>query len=243
LWQTNAMIRYFLAQRKIEAVKRAFAVVPSDSIQVLVLYYGDKSKLPTKAECSIREFLCHQTYLTAVNGYNDWIEFFYNKKPKKPALVQGRNFAEKAASEHQETIYQQSLERWKIELKEQTQSAKGLLYNVLMFPDKGWLIDGDDIKIEYESEDDVTAWENRKIQMENLRKLHIPDIVALLHNMLTLAEEYKECMQLCDELASEQNQLYNVFSKHKMSEFLAKIAESSLALVNEKYDSFGFNAN
>lgn len=197
--------------------------------------------MPAKPECAIREYLCHQTYLAAIDGYNDWIEFFYNKKPKQPNAVHGRNFAEKAASEHQEQIYQQDMARWKVVLKEQTNATKDLFYNVLMFPEKGWLIDAEELKIEYTSEDDVNAWENRKVQMENLRKLHIPDIVLLLHKILTLAEEHRECIKLCDELASEQNHLFTVFSKHKLSEFLSKIAESSLALMNEKLDPFGFS--
>lgn len=243
LWQANAMIRYFMAQRKVEAVKSAFTTIPSDSIQVLIQFYGGKNKLPVKVECSIREYLCHQTYLAAIDGYNEWIDFFYNKKPKPPTSTQGNNFAEKAASDHQEQIYQQDLARWKTLLKEQTILTRDLIINVILFPDKGWLMDGDDLQIEFTSEDDVSAWDNRKNQMDNLRKIHIPDIVALLHKILTLAEEHRECLRLCDVIASEQNQLYQVFSKHKLSEFLSKMAESSLALLNEKLDPFGFSMN
>jgi nuclear pore complex protein Nup107 len=240
LWQANAMMRSFMAQRKVDAVKKAYAMIPPDSIQILVQFHGGKNNLPAQAECAICEHLCHQTYIGAIDGYNDWIEFFHNKKPKPPTAVQGRNFTEKVASEHQEQIYQQDLARWKVTLKETTKITKGLLYNVLLFPEKGWLVDPEDIQPEFTSESDVNAWENRKIQMENLRKLHIPDIVLLLHKVLTLAEDHQECIRLCDELAAEQNQLYSVFSKHKMSELLAKIADSSLALMNQKLDSFGY---
>lgn len=243
LWQANAMIRYFMAQHKIEAVKRAFQMVPSDSIQVLVQLYGGKNKLPTKSECSIREYLCHQTYLAAIDGYNDWIEFFYNKKPKPPVNAQGRNFTEKAASEHQEQLYMQDLARWRSVLKDKTVTTRDLFYHVLLFPEKGWLIDAEELKVEFTTDEDVAEWEHRKIQMDSLRKLHIPDIALLLHKILTLANEHRECIKLCDELASEQNQLYTVFSKHKMSELLAKMAESSLALMNEKLDPFGFSTN
>ena len=83
-------------------------------------------------------------------------------------------------------------------------------------------------------------WKNRRIQMENLRKLHIPDVVSLLHKVLTLAEEHRDCLKLCDELASENHQLYKVFAKHKLAEFISKVAESSLALMNDKNDSFGY---
>lgn len=240
LWQANAMMRSFMAQRKIDAVKKAFATIPSDSIQLLMQFHGGKNNLPAKAECAICEHLGHQTYIAAIDGYNDWIEIFYNKKPKQPTAVKGRNFTEKVAGEHQEQLYQQELSRWKMNLAEHTKIAKDLLYNVLLFPERGWLVDPEEVTPEFNSEAEVNAWENRKFQMENLRKLHIPDIVLLLHKILTLAEEHHECMKLCDELATEQNQLYAVFSKHKMSELLAKIAETSLALMNQKLDSFGY---
>ncbi|KAG5673126.1 hypothetical protein PVAND_003200 [Polypedilum vanderplanki] len=243
LWQANAMMRYFMAQRKIEAVKKAFTMIPTDSIQVLIQQFGGKNNLSVKAECSIREYLCHQAYLAAIDGYNDWVEFFYNKKPRPPNTAQGKNFQEKAASEHQEQIYQQDLERWKNLLKEQTFATKDLFYNVLLFPEKGWLMDAEDLKMEFSTEENANAWENRKVQMDNLRKLHIPDIALLLHKILTLAEEHRECMKLSIELAAEQNQLFDVFSKHKMSELLSKMAESSLALMNENMDPFGFSTN
>lgn len=35
LWQANAMMRTFLAENKIEASKKAFGVIPVDSIQVI----------------------------------------------------------------------------------------------------------------------------------------------------------------------------------------------------------------
>lgn len=239
LWQSNAMMRSFLAQRKVEAVKKVLSSIPSDSIQVLVQFYGGKNHLSPQAECAICEHLAHQTYISAIDGYNDWVEFFYNKKPKAPLSLQGHNFAEKIASEHQEQIYQQDLNRWKLTLEEQTKLSKDLFYNVLLFPERGWLVDPE-LQVNFNNEQDLSDWENRKVQLENLRKLYIPDIVLQMHKMFTLSEDHKECLKLCDELANEQNQLYKVFSKHKLSELLTKIAESSLSLMNQNYDSFGF---
>lgn len=238
LWQANAMIRYFMAQRKIDAVKKAFQTIPSDSIQVLWQFYGGKNNLPVLVECAICEHLCHQTYIVAIDGYNDWIEFFY-KKPKPPTVVKGRNFSEKVAVEHQEQLFQQDLLRWKQTLIEQTKLTKDLLYNILLFPERGWLVDPEEDQPKFTSDVEINMWQNRKFQLENLRRIHIPDIVLLMHKILTLAEEHQDCIKLCDEVAAEQNELYGVFSKHKMSEFLGKIAESSLALMNQKLDSFG----
>lgn len=89
-------------------------------------------------------------------------------------------------------------------------------------------------------EDDANAWENRCLQLDSLRKLCIPEVVLLLHNILHLAGDYKQCVQLGDELASEKRQLYIVYSKTKLTEIIAKISESSMALMNEKLDPWGY---
>jgi Nuclear pore protein 84 / 107 len=73
----------------------------------------------------------------------------------------------KVASEHQEQLYQQDLARWNITLKDTTKIAKDLLYNVLLFPEKGWLVDPEDVQPEFTSDMEVNAWENRKIQMDS----------------------------------------------------------------------------
>lgn len=76
--------------------------------------------------------------------------------------------------------------------------------------------------------------------MEGLRKLCIPEIILLLHKILHLTGNYKECVRLADEIASEQRELYKVYSKHKLAELLSKISESSLALMNEQLDPWGY---
>jgi nuclear pore complex protein Nup107 len=121
--------------------------------------------------------------------------------------------------------------------------TRDLLNNVLLFPDKGWLIDpepNDDNFLDDLADDEREMWLNRKNQLDNLRKICIPDIVLLLHNVFTNTGQHQQCIKLADELASESNQLYQVFSKHKLAELLTKITESSLALMNEKKDPFGY---
>lgn len=238
LWQTNAMIRTLLAEGKIECVRKAFKMVPTDSISQTIATYGSKDNLPCKEECSIKEYLCHQTYLAAIDGFNEWTHLYHNR-PKQPQIVKdSANFTERVASEHKEQQYKIELDRWKMNLAEQMRITRDLLFNVLLFPDKGWLVDPDTMKDVHD--DDLPAWENRLIQMENLRKVCIPEIVLLLHKVLHLSEDYKGCLRLADEIASEQRQLYAVYPKHKLAETLSKIAESSLALMNEKLDPWGY---
>lgn len=211
-------------------------MVPVDTIQQIINNYGSKDDLPRKEEASIKEYLCHQTYLAAIDGYNDWVEYYYNMKPKAPQLVKSNNFTERVASEHREQTYRMDVERWNAQLQEQTTVTRDLLYNILLFPEKGWLIDPDfDGKEDGQDEED---WLNRAVQMESLRKLCIPDVVLLLHQIFTLSGRFSESLQLADVISSEQRQLYSVYSKYKLAEVMTKIAESSLALMNKKLDPF-----
>lgn len=241
MYQGCALIRTFLAERKLECVRKSFEIIPLDSVQQIIANYGSKDNLPHREDCSIKEYLCYQTYLAAMDGYNDWIHLFHNKPKELQSAGTGSNFTERVAMEHREQAFKAEMERWRVNLSEQTQISKDLLFNILLFPDNGWMVNPDSPLNEDEEEEDVENY-NRNVQMENLRKLYIPEIVLLLHNVLHLAGEYRECVKLTDEIASESRQLYLVYSKqqHKMAELLAKIAESSLALINEKFDPWGY---
>uniref|UniRef100_A0A182Q2M3 Nuclear pore complex protein n=1 Tax=Anopheles farauti TaxID=69004 RepID=A0A182Q2M3_9DIPT len=235
LWQTNALIRYFLARRSIEAARLTFAVVPADTIELIFTHYGSKDDIPCKEEVSIREYLCHQTYLAAIDGYAAWTQLFYNGKPKAPPAVKVTNFTERVTSEHREETYRRELAKWEAQVANMTNQTRDLLYNVLLFPEAGWLVDTDTAKpIPDEDED----WQNRTVQLENLRKLCIPEVVLLLHQLHTLTERHSENLLLADVLSSETRKLYSVFSKHKLAETLTKIAESSLTLMNNRQDPF-----
>lgn len=128
LWQTNAMIRTFLAENKIECVRKTFKMVPQEIVAELIKMYGTRDNLPYKDECSIKEYLCYQTYLGAIDGYNDWTRL-YHSKPKEPQLVGANaNFTERIASEHKENTYKLEVERWKIALMEQTRGSFSFSY-------------------------------------------------------------------------------------------------------------------
>jgi nuclear pore complex protein Nup107 len=83
--------------------------------------------------------------------------------------------------------------------------VKQLLFNVLLFPDGGWLVDS-------RSNDEPCTPENelREHQMEKLRELCIPKVTLLLHSVMSEMNEHAGCIQLADILASEQYQLYKV---------------------------------
>lgn len=83
---------------------------------------------------------------------------------------------------------------------------KQLLFNVLLFPDGGWLVDSKSSNDEPCTPED----ELREHQLEKLRELCIPKITLLLHSVMSEMNEHDGCIQLADILASEQHQLYKV---------------------------------
>lgn len=112
--------------------------------------------------------------------------------------------------------------------------------NKALFPsEKGFLVDPDTINPHLD--DDKMHLMNRIEQLNGIRKLCIPQLILLLHNILHSSGKYKEAIQIIDDLVSETCQLYEVYSKHQLTEIIGKISESSLAALNEKLDPWGYS--
>lgn len=265
LWHSNALIRYFLGENKIAGIRKIFEVIPSNAIQQITQYYISKDNLPAKVECSISEYAYHNAYLDALDSYNDWLRL-YHSKPKEPELVgSNANFTERMASEHKQQAFLSEMERWKINLIEQTAGkcftktkciitiiiktvnffpfafsvTRDKMYETLFLTDKGYLVDPDTANPV--ADDDKAKMDNRLKQLQGLRKLCIPQIILLVHNIMHSAGDYKGAISVADKLMSDDYQLHTVYSKHELTEILAKIAESSLAAMNEQMDPWGYS--
>lgn len=114
-----------------------------------------------------------------------------------------------------------------------------MFYNVLDFPGNGWLVDAVDPPKDL-NEEEQKEWTLREQQMDNLRKVCIPNVVLLLHTVMHSVGEYQECVMLANVIMTDKNKFHKVYSKHKLSELLNKIAESSLALLDQKKDAWGY---
>merc|ERR1712179_891095 len=60
---------------------------------------GEGEELPSSA---VREHLALQTYLTAVEAFNDWFDHYHRGAPVKPVLGQNPSFTERVAHEQGE---------------------------------------------------------------------------------------------------------------------------------------------
>lgn len=248
LWQTNALIRYFLANEKIDAARKAFNKIPVDSIEAIMAEYPTMegtltnltmtSNLSKKASSTIREYVCYKTYLDAQEGFAEWFSHYHHGKPAPlEELPPYATFTEKVAYEHKKAQYNIEMERWTSTMQHHTKAVKQLLFNVLLFPDGGWLVDSNNNN----NDEPCTPEEiSRDHQMEKLREVCIPKITLLLHSVMSEMNEHAECIQLADILASEQYQLYKVFQKGRLREVFKKICESSLVLMDQKKDPWGY---
>lgn len=80
-----------------------------------------------------------------------------------------------------------------------------MLFNVLLFPDGGWLVDPQAYNVESPPE---YIW--RSHQLDKLREICIPKVVMLLHTVMSEMNEHAECVKLSDIVASKQHKLYKV---------------------------------
>ncbi|XP_051858295.1 nuclear pore complex protein Nup107 [Drosophila albomicans] len=241
VWQANAMMRHYLASQKLECVRLAFAMVPHDLINQLIKIYGSLDNLPAREECSLKEYLCYNVYLMGINSFNEWtrLQQTQPQPPQQSGQKLGQeNFTERMNAEHKEQTYRSELARWQQKLKEQSKATTDALFNVLLFPEKGWL---NDPFVSKPPENAASLqWEHRQLQLEKLRSICLPEVALLLHEVLLKSGDYAGCVRLADEIADERRQLYKVYTKHKLAELLAKIADASLLLLNNKLDPWGY---
>lgn len=228
IWECNALIRGFIAEGKLPAARLAHNKIPDDSISLIVSQYNIQvdedlnvhwEKFPPKVNSTLKEFLCYKAYLDAQDGFNHWFHQFHNTQPVKPVYPEGGDFTEIVTYEHKLEKYNEEYDRWKANMDHLTKNVKAQLNNIIVFPDKGWLVD------DYE-EDPV-----RKSHLEKLRSHCLPQIFMLLHKVLQSMELYDEAMGLCVLLMSEQYKFYEVFTKQGLEDMLKKITDTSFSLL------------
>lgn len=234
LRQANAIMRVFLGLRKLQACRQAVRKIPHDTYDIMCRVWqaeAGEDELPAQDANAFREFLCIQAYLDAHESFTDWFTLHHNARPKAPEIALGANFSERVAYEHRQRQYEVEVERWQHSLDLQTKTTVDKMYNVLLFVDGGWMVD---------SRTDGPVDETRAHQMALLRQLCLPTMCLLLHEVLHTTKHYKECIQITDCIASEQHELYKVFSTEELQNFLKKVHQSAVALLDAGLDPLGY---
>lgn len=234
LKQSNAIMRCFIATRKHAAAREVFQKIPVDSIHVIHKEWqsrGGTSPLPAADDNAIREYLCIKAFLESLDAFNDWFQHFHHNIPPRPHDGAHANFTEKVAYEQRLEQYEVEFGRWKNSLDIHTKTTMEKIYNVLLFPDGGWMVD---------HRNDEEEDSQRSHQLELLRQLCLPLTCYLLHNVLYSTEQYKQCLQLADVISSEQYRLYEVFRKDELQKMLSLFRDSSIALLGNNLDPLSY---
>ncbi|CAH0386713.1 unnamed protein product [Bemisia tabaci] len=239
LWQTNALVRYFISHDKLDAARKAFDKIPPNSVVLVLTQHHcsviddvtDFSRMPSRVNCAVREFLCYKAYLAAEESFVDWFKLLNERPQMLNELPETATYSEKVAYEHLIAQYKNEYKRWKLALDHQTKAVKETFHNMILFPDGGWLRDPPNTE-----QDDPT----RAHQMAALRKLCIPKMVLLLHKVLHSNGDYQECIQLSELVVDETHKIYKEYGKQELNELLLKICDSSAALLDENKDAFGY---
>lgn len=233
LWLSNAMIRTFIFISNTDA---ALACLSSFNKM-----FPEFVKNVDTNSSELREHLCLQAYLQALEGFGSWHRHFISGQPKDvEPLAADASFSDKVYHEQRSAQVEQQKARWNNAVLHQSRHTKNLLYNVLMFPG-GWLQDDDDSTTSSKFTEDEKN--DRLKQLETLRRLCIPEVTILILKILQSTEDlvnHREAVQLSDLIAAEDRSLYKVFTKNKMLEILERIKESSFTLMENGRDMFGY---
>ena len=81
----------------------------------------------------------------------------------------------------------------------------------------------------------------RQSQMSSLRRSLMPRSVTLLHSLLHTTGQFAKSVALADLVASDQHAIYTAFSSGDIQELLTKIRESSLAVMDQGKDPWGYS--
>lgn len=235
LIQANTLMRGYLLRRQIDAVKLTFQYTPPDTLTVLSEIWESRTgltDLPPDVEAAVREYLCIKTYIDAVDAFQEWFTRFHHSKPKKSQVSTQHqrggasaqlSFTENLLKEQHLKQHQAELQRWQAAVDSLTQSAIDKLYNVLLFPDGGWMSDS----VSFEDENSP-----RQQQQKLLRQTCIPHAAMLLCNVLTSSHRFSQCLELANVIASEQQSLYQVCSAEQLAQLIKHLRQAYVRVLD-----------
>ncbi|KAF7492808.1 Nuclear pore complex protein [Sarcoptes scabiei] len=85
--------------------------------------------------------------------------------------------------------------------------------------------------------------EIRPSQLDGLRRIYVPQFIFLLQSVYRDSGNFKECIRVADLLADESRKLSTTFTQQQLIDFLAKIREASIEILQSNSDPFGSSSN
>ncbi|XP_043196075.1 nuclear pore complex protein Nup107-like [Amphibalanus amphitrite] len=241
LREGNAICRRLLLARKLPAARELMQLIPDDSIAVLLARWKEttgETELPPEQDNVVKEHLCVKAFMLGQDAYQDWSDQFYSQRPRRPELRPAASFAETVAHEQRLKQYETALERWRAAHTAATAATAERLYNVLLFPDGGWMADR--AAPHTAAAPEGAGEPQRQRELAQLRRLYVPQTVCVLHTVLTESGRLPEAARLADLVAGDEYQLYKEFSQPELQNLLGKLRETSLRLLDQNLDALGY---
>ncbi|TPP65376.1 hypothetical protein FGIG_05753 [Fasciola gigantica] len=144
----NSLLRVFVAMNCLKAAQQVLAKLPPGTLGQAELICENLGS-PQWLVNAIREHQCLVMYLDSQDAFADWFRQVHANRPVPPPDVNStshgaRGFAQRLQADEAKKAYEARVERWRHELRLDTQVAAEKLLQLLTYPWPGWLVDTDD---------------------------------------------------------------------------------------------------
>lgn len=230
--RATTLTRKFFLKGKQRAARQLVDWFPKEVINHLPV---DSSHIATN------ELDAWRMYMDALTQYDEWRNYFFTNRPiELPAIVREAALARRghvsyevqAAASVQLDKYKEELERYTRTSSQLRDAAVEALRTTLQYSG-GWMRPNDDEIAGVDDADEMKGYEERCREIEKVRRIAVPDLVALLHNVLHESGLYNEATELATTVASDMYKLYECFGKAQLKAFLQKVADSAVLLADQ----------
>lgn len=229
LHQGNTLLRLFATQRKMDAVKETFLKLPDDLNHTVENQWRKTTQreVPIELRNNMRELEAFNVLLETQELLKEWSEWHHKKpeEPKKPTNM--ARFCDTLNFEKMVSQYHHDLTVWREQRELKTKYLTKKIYLMFNF-EAGWMSDDDSDSV---NEDERKK--ERSEQLQQLRKIYIPQMTSIWLNVLQLTEHYEECLTLSELLADDKLKLYKEFSKSQLCDFLDKMSEITKIMIRK----------
>lgn len=238
LYQSNAIMRHFIAAENIDNVQEVLLKLPRKLIQQVEQETDDEMRAVSPVDV-VREHVCIQAWITASSAFNSWKEFKDQHAPEEFQEITSNVYTEQLQQDHKRRQHEQRVQRYQQQVHRLMTSAEHKMLAMLQF-ERGWLVDIDDASDRPVDEDAQT----RQGELNELSEQCIPDMCLKLHELYFEMQDYKKCIGIADMIASVESEmrLYKIFKKrkHLLKILLKQIANASTKIVEGMSDPLGY---
>lgn len=220
---SNLLIREFIKSNKYNASSDLLKSLPKDIVAIA------KQSSPLEDQDTnniIKEFKDWENYLAANNRMNIWLQNYSNQPKENLAsfkLTGKESYAQKLDTDRRKKDYDESFGQWNQNNIIYGQDAISAIHSVL---NTGWLCPMENPQGDFDNDDE------NGMEINDIRKRCIPSLFKSLHTVLIGTDQISKSSRICNKIADERFQWFNVFTKAELQEILYLVRESSIKILN-----------